>query len=104
MFHNPKAKLSPRIERVVMKMQNLDFAAVYAPGKTNMTDYLSRHVQPETVETEHESHVRAVVKLHHAVKLETIKKGTKEDPILQQVKESLFTGSCNNLARHRTLL
>ena len=36
-FNNPRAKLPPTIERMVMKMQNLDFTAVYIPGKTNAT-------------------------------------------------------------------
>ncbi|XP_068684306.1 uncharacterized protein [Montipora foliosa] len=47
LFNNPNAKLPPRIERIVMKMQNLDFTAIHIPGKSNMTDYLSRHPLPE---------------------------------------------------------
>ena len=37
-FNNSRAKLPLRIERMVMKMQNLDFTAVYIPGKTNATN------------------------------------------------------------------
>ena len=55
-FNNPRAKLPPRLERMVMKMQNLNFTAIYIPGKTNMTDYISRHPLPETAKTGHESH------------------------------------------------
>lgn len=35
-FNNPQAKLPPRVERVVMKMKNLDFTMVHIPGKTNV--------------------------------------------------------------------
>ena len=42
-FNNPTARLPPCIERLVMKMQNLDFQMIHIPGKTNMTDYMSRH-------------------------------------------------------------
>ena len=98
MFNKPKAKLPPRIERMVMKMQNLDFTAVYTPGKTNMTDYLSRHPLPERVETGHENHVKAVIEVHHAIMLETIKTATREDPVLQQVKEALITGRWNKMS------
>jgi hypothetical protein len=98
MFNKPKAKLPPRIERMVMKMQNLDFTAVYTPGNTNMTDYLSRHALPERVETGHENHVKAVIEVHHAIMLETIKTATREDPVLQQVKEALITGRWNKMS------
>lgn len=46
------ASNSPRIERIMMKMQNLDFTAIHIPGKSNMTDNLSRHPLPETQKTE----------------------------------------------------
>lgn len=36
LFNNPQAKLPPRVERVVMKMKNLDFTMVHIPGKTNV--------------------------------------------------------------------
>jgi transposase InsO family protein len=83
---------------MVMKMQNLDFTAVYTPGKTNMTDYLSRHPLSERVETGHENHVKAVIEVHHAIMLETIKTATREDPVLQQVKEALITGRWNKMS------
>ena len=82
-FNNPRAKLPPRIERMVMKMQNLDFTAVYIPGKTNATDYISRHPLPEIVETGHESHVKAVINMDHAVVMETIIAATLEDQTLK---------------------
>ena len=56
-LNKPKAKLPPRIERMVMKMQNLDFTDMYIPGKTNAMDYISRH----------DRHVKAVIDKDHAV-------------------------------------
>ena len=47
LLNNPTAKLPPRIERLALKMQNLDFEVIHIPGKTNMTDYMSRHPLPE---------------------------------------------------------
>ena len=64
---------------MVMKMQNLDFTAIHIPGKSNMTDYLSRHPLPEVEKTGHERHVRAVIETDHAVVMETIQSATKDD-------------------------
>ena len=91
-FNNPRAKLPPRIERMVMKMQNLDFTAVYIPGKTNATDYISRHPLLEIVETGHESHVKAVINMDYAVVMETIIAANLEDQTLKKVQQALQTG------------
>ena len=45
-FNNPSEKLSPRLERLRMKTQHLDFVMIHITGKSNMTDYLSRHPLP----------------------------------------------------------
>ena len=92
LFNNPNAKLPPRIERMVMKMQNLYFTAIHIPGKSNMTDYLSRHPLPEVEKTSHERHVRAVIEIDHAVVMETIQSETKDDRALQKLKKALETG------------
>ena len=57
-------------------MQNLDFNAIYVPGKSNMTDYLSRHSLPEVEKTGHERHVRALLKVDHWIVMETVKSAT----------------------------
>ena len=93
LFNNPNAKLPPRIERMVMKMQNLDFSAIHIPGKANMTDYISRHPLPETQKTGHEQHVRAVVEIDHAVVIEIIRSATQNNRELQKLKAALETGS-----------
>ena len=45
LFNNQTAKLPQRIERLTLKMQNLnlDFQMIHIPGKSNMTNYMSRH-------------------------------------------------------------
>ena len=42
-MNNPTANLPPHIELLALKMQNLDLEMIHIPGKTNMTDYMSRH-------------------------------------------------------------
>ena len=61
LLNNPTAKLPPRIERLDLKMQNLDFEVIHIPGKTNMTDYMSRHPLPETGTDRFEKYVIATV-------------------------------------------
>lgn len=48
LFNNPTAKLPPHIERLALKMQNLEFKMIHIPYKTNITDFLSRHPLRET--------------------------------------------------------
>ena len=96
LFNNPTAKLPPRIERLVMKMQNLDFEMIHIPGKTNMTDYMSRHPLPETGNDHLEKHVRAVIETDHAVVMDKIKQETAKDQELQRLTETILTGKWNS--------
>lgn len=75
-----------------MKMQNLDFTAIPIPGKSNMTDYLSRHPLPEMEKTGHEQQIRAVIETDHAAVMETIQSATKDDRALQKLMKALETG------------
>ena len=92
LFNKPNAKLPPRIERIAMKMQNLDFSTIHIPGKSNKTDYISRHPLPEVEKTGHERHIRAVIEVDHPVVMETIRSATKDDKVLQKLKKALETG------------
>ena len=74
-----------------MTMQNLDFTAIPIPGKSNMTDYLSRHPLPEIEKTGHEQQIRAVIETDHAVVMETIQSATKDDRALQKLMKALET-------------
>ena len=73
-------------------MQNLDFTAIYIPGKANVTDYISRHPLPEVAVTGHESHVNAIINVNHAVVMERIVTATLEDQKLKKVQQALQTG------------
>jgi hypothetical protein len=92
LFNNPQAKLPPRIERLIMKMQNLDFTMIHIPGKENVTDYMSRHPLPYSERTGVEKHVRAVTQADHAVVLEKIATETEQDAELQHLKHAMQTG------------
>ena len=93
LFNNPQAKLPPRIERLIMKMQNLDFTMIHIPGKENVTDYMSRHPLPETAKTGVEKHVKAVTELDHAVVLEKIAAESAIDPELKHLRQAIKTGT-----------
>ena len=93
LFNNPQAKLPPRIERLIMKMKNLDFTMIHIPGKENVTDYMSRHPLPETAKTGVEKHVKAVTELDHAVVLEKIAAESAIDPELKHLRQAIKTGT-----------
>ena len=92
LMNNPKSKLPPRLERIIMKMQNLDYTAIHIPGKSNMTDYISRHPLPATDQTSHDKHVKAAIEADHAVVMETVRQATQDDKELQKLKKALETG------------
>ena len=64
----------------------------HIPGKSNMTDYLSRHPLPDTEDTHLEHHVRAVISTEHAVVLDKIRKETSGDNELQTLIQTIRTG------------
>ena len=92
LFNNPQAKLPPRVARMVMKMKNLDFTMIHIPGKTNVTDYMSRHPLPEVQKTGHDKHVRAITQMDHAIVSEAIAAETKDDTELQHLKHAMHSG------------
>ena len=90
LFNYPQAELPPRIERLIMKMQNLDFTMTHIPGKENATDYMSRHPLPETAKTGVQKHVKAVTELDRVVVLEKIA-AESIDPELKHLKQAIKT-------------
>ena len=68
----------PKIEKWVMKMQDVDYELVYEPGKdeADHLDYLSRHPLPETEEDNTEKIVRWTVNAEHAVVVTRIREET----------------------------
>ncbi len=93
LLNNPKAKIPPRIERIIIKMQNLDFEAIHIPGKSNMTDYISRHPLPETGKHHIEKHVNAAIQADHAIVWSKIKRATEDDAELRELSETIETGN-----------
>ena len=92
LFNNPTAKLPPRIERLTLKMQNLDFEMIHIPGKSNMTYYMSRHPMPETGTDRLEQYVIAAVQSEHAVVLDKVKEETAKDKLLAKLTTAIQTG------------
>ena len=92
LLNNPKANIPPRIERIIIKMQNLDFEAIHIPGKSNMTDYLSRHPLPENGKDHVEKYVNAAIQADHAIVWSKIKEATAEDKELTELTETIETG------------
>lgn len=43
MFHKLCGELPPRVENIVMDVQEFEYEVVYRPGKTCIADYMSRH-------------------------------------------------------------
>ena len=96
LFNNPQANLPPRIERLILKIKNLDFTMIHIPGKENVTDYMSRHALPDSEMTVVEKNVRAVTQDDHAVVLEKIATETEQDAELQHLfKHAMQTGVWN---------
>ena len=81
MFNKATAKLSPRIEKWVMDMQDVDFELVYEPGKDDADpmDYLSRHPLPVAGTDNTEKVVKSILTTEHAVVLDRIRKETATD-------------------------
>ena len=92
LLNNATAKLPPRIESLALKMPNLDFKMIHISGKTNMTDYMSRHPLPETGTDRLEKYVIATVPSDHAVVLDKIKEETAKDRELTKLATGLQTG------------
>ena len=95
LFNKPTAKLPPHIERLALKMQNLDFEMIHIPGKTNMTDYMSRHPLPETGTYRLEKYVIATVQSEHAVVLDKVTEESAKDRELTKLATAIQTGKWN---------
>lgn len=93
LFNNPTAKLPPRIERFVMKMQGLNYEMKYVKGKENILDYLSRHSRAEATEIDDEESVKKMIAEGEAVTLEIIQRLTEKDEELVALKEVIQTGN-----------
>ncbi|KAJ8045060.1 hypothetical protein HOLleu_07986 [Holothuria leucospilota] len=94
------SKATPRIEKWVMDMQNVDYEMVYEPGRDEKDplDFLSRHPMQETDDDETELNIKQIVADEHSVVIDKILKHTKEDNQLQKVKQRI---KCNDWDQYK---
>ena len=88
-------KLPPRIEKWVMRVQDVDFELIYEPGKdeADPLDFLSRHPLPETGRDAVERVIKhVVVNEEYAVVMDQIKEETRKDNQLQKLSARIHTG------------
>ena len=95
-FNNPTSKTSARMERWALRLQPYQPEIVYAPGKDNPADYLSRHPNRSTAlssrqEIVAEEYINFVT--DHAapvaITVADIKQATRDDEVLQRVIECI---------------
>ena len=104
MFNNPH-KLGPaRVERMRLRVQGYYFEVKYRPGKSNPSDFLSRHpVSCSSVwEKEEANEQVAYLNLLHsqsmpeAITLEKVREAVEADEVLCKVRSMLLDGhKCN---------
>ena len=83
MFRKPSVKLSPRIEKWVMDMQEVAFEMKYEPGRDKLDplDFLSRHPLPVIGNDDTEEVLKAAITTEHAVVLDRIREETSQDRV-----------------------
>ena len=94
-FNNPKTQQPYRIERMRMKLQRFDYDVKHIPGKSNISDYMSRHLntssyEPTKQEREIEAHVHFIIqKSLDCVSIEEMQYDTARDTTLSKIRELL---------------
>ena len=105
LFNSPSKPGPFRVERLRLKLQGFQYTVRYQPGKTNPSDYLSRHPiaiqenisEDTTKEDELECHVIHSISSADslALTLEEIERETKTDPVLSKIFHLLKEGKLN---------
>ena len=96
LFNKPTAKLpTPRIEKWVMDMHDVDFEMKYEPGKdeADPLDFLSRHPLPNVGNNDMDKIFRASIETEHAVVLDRIREETHQDRALQKLSQTIREGN-----------
>ena len=97
-IYSPTSKPPARIERWGLRLQPYTFLLQYSPGATNPADMLSRLPLPNTV---HRGRNIAAEYVHYiarnaipkAMSLTQLQQATAQDPVLQQVHQSVVSGN-----------
>lgn len=96
LFNNPRAQLSARIERWIMRVQPYAMTVKYRPGADNPADYLSRHPvdqQPSSREekiAEEYLHYVVTTATPKSMSTEEVARETENDPTLNAVIEAIL--------------
>ena len=98
LFNNPKKPGPVRVERMRLRLQGFDFTVFYRPGKSNPSDYISRHpvVQVESMSDDlSDSYLNMIVEkeLIKSISVEDVRKATAEDLKFQRIMKLLMKGS-----------
>lgn len=97
----PKSKPCARLERWVMRLMSYKFTVIYKPGKTNIADPLSRlaisEETPSNNGNEADCYVKWILSQSEpkAIKLREIDEKSKNDEIIQAVKQAMDTNVWN---------
>ncbi len=96
-FSKVKSKPPPRIERWLMKLQDYHISVVYAPGKSNPADYMSRHPsshQTLNIDRNSEMHINFVTdhSMPKAISRDEFRQATMADRTLNNVIKALGNG------------
>ena len=91
LFNKAKATMSPRIEKWVMEMEDVDYELIYEPRKdeADPLDYLSRHPLPETEDDSTEKIIRCTLNTEHAVVITRIREKTLKDEVMQKLAKRI---------------
>ena len=97
-IYSPTSKPPARIERWGLRLQPYTFRLQYSPGATNPADMLSRLPLPNTVHrgrniAEEYVHYIARNAVPKAMSLTQLQQATSQDPVLQQVHQSVVSGN-----------
>ena len=87
MFSKACSKLTPRIEKWIMKVQDDDSEIIYEPGKdtTDPMDYLSQHLLLEIERDDTQQTINAIICNEHVVVMKGIKGVIASDFVLQDI-------------------
>ena len=98
-FNNPRSKPPMRLEKWLLHAQQFDFKLICSPGKDNITDYLSRHSLPISIEEKQKSKNcdnighKLIPSPFSPVSSQEVQVATTNDPKMQQLIPLISEGN-----------